>query len=612
MSEEIYEVSSTTPNLHTELARQLEALVPEAIADGKVDIAKLKELLGDDVQDEGERFGLFWPGKKRALRAAQAPTTATLRPDRDNSKDWDTTQNVFIEGDNLEVLKILQKHYHSKIKMIYIDPPYNTGTDFVYPDDFSEGLDSYLVWTHQVNEEGKKLSTNSETDGRYHSNWLNMMYPRLKLARNLLTDDGVIFISIDDAEQSNLRKICDEIFGEKNFVATICHKSRGSVSNDKLISPNHNFVLLYARHYERLFADRKLVGLDPVLTGFDLTDDKGAYKLVPVDGPGGARKGNPYYEFFGVTGYFRYSKETMQTLYDSGEIVKRGNTLQRKYYLEKAKLGRKVDTTWWDDAGYTSSATSALKALLGGNYFDSPKPVSLLVRMIKQFVPADDSIVLDFFAGSGTTGHAVMFANAEDGGSRRFVEVQLPEPIPEHSEAREAGFTAISQITRKRTDCAGASILREQSQKLDVTGVSIDIGFKAFYLADTNFSKWQVASNTSPDKLEQTLLSFSENSGDQATPEGVLLELLIKLGFSLTEKIAAESLGDLNYFSVGEGALVAYLDVKLKPTLDQIHNLLNLGPAKFIILEDAFQGDDELKTNLKQICKTKTIELWTA
>lgn len=218
MSEEIHETPSTTPNFQTELAAQLAELMPEVIADGKVDVEKLKELLDGDATDANERFGLFWPGKKRALRAAQEPTAATLRPDFENSKDWDTTKNVFIEGDNLEVLKILQKHYHAKVKMIYIDPPYNTGKDFVYPDNYKEGLDTYLEWTRQVNEEGKKLSTNSESEGRYHSNWLNMMYPRLKLARNLLSIDGAIFISIDENEVAQLLRLCEEIFGSANVL----------------------------------------------------------------------------------------------------------------------------------------------------------------------------------------------------------------------------------------------------------------------------------------------------------------------------------------------------------------------------------------------------------
>src|SRR5690606_37734202 len=247
MTDEIYETPSTTPNFRTELAAQLAELVPEAIADGKVDVEKLKELLDDDVADGVERFGLFWPGKKRAMRAAQEPTTATLKPDFENSKDWDTTQNVFIEGDNLEVLKILQKHYHAKIKLIYIDPPYNTGKDFVYPDNYKEGLDTYLEWTRQVNEEGKKVTTNAETEGRYHSNWLNMMYPRLKLARNLLTDDGAIFISIDDSEVENLKRMANEVFGESNFVGTMVWAA-GRKNDSKYISASHEYIVCFARN----------------------------------------------------------------------------------------------------------------------------------------------------------------------------------------------------------------------------------------------------------------------------------------------------------------------------------------------------------------------------
>ncbi|WP_281510943.1 site-specific DNA-methyltransferase [Corynebacterium belfantii] len=258
MSEErdmINEVPGSSPEFHTELAEQLAELVPEAVADGKIDVEKLKELLGGDVADTSERFGLFWPGKKRAMRAAQTPTTATLRPDKENSKDWDTTKNVFIEGDNLEVLKILQKHYHGKIKMIYIDPPYNTGKDFVYPDNYKEGLETYLEWSKQVNEDGKKLSSNSETEGRYHSNWLNMMYPRLKLARNLLTNDGVIFISIDDHEVAQLRRIMDEIFGEANFIEGYIWESNFRPDNSSRIErENAQHILCYARNKRHIKA----------------------------------------------------------------------------------------------------------------------------------------------------------------------------------------------------------------------------------------------------------------------------------------------------------------------------------------------------------------------
>ena len=281
------QVLSSTPDFKQEVTADLLFLIPEAFADGKLDIEKLKELLGEDAIEERERFGLFWPGKRRALRAAQEATSATLRPDQENSLNWDQTRNVFIEGDNLEVLKILQKHYHGKVKVIYIDPPYNTGKDFVYPDNFKEGLDTYLEWSRQVNEVGLKLSSNTESEGRFHSNWLNMMYPRLKLSRNLLAEDGLIFVSIDDHESAHLRKLLDEIYGENNFVASICHKSRGSVSNDKIISPNHNNLVVYARKFCLLIAS--LSGL--ILTFLDLMNRTTAapsnlYQLMDQVAPG--------------------------------------------------------------------------------------------------------------------------------------------------------------------------------------------------------------------------------------------------------------------------------------------------------------------------------------
>ena len=611
MTDDIYETPSSTPNFQTELAEQLAELVPEAVADGKIDVLKLQELLAQDATETSERFGLFWPGKQRALRIAQMPTTATLRPEPEKSKDWDTTKNVFIEGDNLEVLKILQKHYHGKIKMIYIDPPYNTGKDFVYPDNYKEGLENYLEWTRQVNNEGKKVSTNSETEGRYHSNWLTMMYPRLKLARNLLTQDGVIFVSIDDNEASHLKKLLDEIFGEANFVATICHKSRGSVSNDKIISPNHNFIHLYAKNYSTIFDQRSGIGLDPNLGGFDASDENGPYKLVPVDGPGGAKKGNPYYEFLGVEGYYRYSQTTMQELFEKGEIVKRGNTLQRKYYLSKAQESRKTDTTWWDDAGFTSSASAALKKIMGGTFFDSPKPVSLIQRMLKQFTEKD-SIILDFFAGSGTTGHAVMLQNLEDNGTRRFIQVQLPEPIANDSDAGRAGFITIADISRKRIMLASEMIEQQSTGMLGDEAQRIDLGFRSYSLADTGFAKWRVASDVDRSAFEQHLFDLRDNADDLAEADDLLTEVLLKQGYSLSEDVERVLFGSTEFRSIGNGLVLAYMNEHLKPTLDDIRLAMESNPLKFVMLEDSFQGDDELKTNLKQLCKSKNIELWTA
>jgi len=630
MSDEIYEVSSTTPNLHTELARQLEALAPEAIADGKVDIAKLKELLGDDVQDESERFGLFWPGKKRALRAAQAPTTATLRPDRDNSKDWDSTQNIFIEGDNLEVLKILQKHYHGKIKMIYIDPPYNTGKDFVYPDNYQEGLESYLEWTKQVNEEGKTLSTNAETDGRYHSNWLNMMYPRLKLARNLLKDDGVIFISIDDNEQSRLHILCDEIFGEANYVATITREAIRGGSVSKHMRTVHDYVLVYARKA----ADFGAGGIEQDGLPLDLIDAKGAYRIgreLNKWGAGSRRQDAPGMFFAvpgpngeevfpirndGSEGRWRLGRQKMSEKVAAGDVVfERRDDGTYVVYEKVREAGPKVKqfTTLFTGAYQNSRGAERLKELFGGtrSYFDYAKPCELIMDLVQLANLEDGDLVMDFFAGSGTTADAVMQANAADGIDRKWLLVQLPEPLESDSLAREDGYETISSLTRKRIELAAEKIKNGLQGQLGLASERLDFGFKSFNLTDSNFVKWHVSSDVEQDLLAQTLLDFRDKSAKTGS-ESVLTELLLKQGFSLATDVSVVELVDIKFYSVGQGVLLAYLDSNVKPTLDNLRAILDLSPARLLILEDSFQGDDELKTNLKQICATKNIEFWTA
>ena len=383
----------------------------------------MTETLGESPWRHGtdpEPFGLVWPGKRDAIDAAHAPSGGALVPVPGEGVDEDTTHNVVIEGDNLEVLKLLRETHGGRVKLIYIDPPYNTGNGFVYDDDF-----------------------------RDHARWLSMMYPRLVVARTLLADNGVIFVSIDDAEVAHLRLLMDEIFGEDQFIAQICHKARASVSNDKIISSSHNHILLYARDFARVFAERRDFGLPPDLDGFDLEDEHGPYKLVPVDGPGGARKSNPYYEFLGVRGYFRFSRETMQRLYDEGLVVKRGNSLQQKYYRSKAAQSRRTDTTWWDDGYLTSTATARLGKLVGEGIFENPKPVELIDRML-QLWARDGDTVLDFFAGSGTTGAAVVERNCREGIRCRHILVQSPEPTRDPSPARSAGFERVSDITTER------------------------------------------------------------------------------------------------------------------------------------------------------------------
>lgn len=627
MNDDIQDTPSTTPNFQTELAAKLAELVPEAIADGKVDVVKLQELLATDAADGNERFGLFWPGKKRALRAAQEPTSATLRPDFDSSKDWDATGNVFIEGDNLEVLKILQKHYHNKVKLIYIDPPYNTGRDFVYPDNFKEGLETYLEWTKQVNEEGKKVSSNAETDGRYHSNWLNMMYPRLKLARNLLTDDGVIFISIDDTESANLRRLCDEVFGENNFVADAIWRSKDNSNNDaKRFSLDHNHTLIYARSREWVPARIS----DPSKQGHFKNPDNDPrgphFDGNPLNSPN--YRENLIYSLTSPQGIeieppkngWRWSRDAMEEKIASGEIrfTADGRGIRRRTYLSDMD-GLPPSSLWIDleRTGHNRQAKYELMKLMPEDVFDTPKPVKLLKYILQVAAVDSDSIVLDFFAGSATAAHAVLQLNAEDGGNRRFIMVQLPEPTPEKSNARESGLRTIADIARRRVDLAGEAIRADLGNQIGSQDEPIDVGYRSYLLADTNFSKWRATSDVDANALEQHLLDLRESSSaDDATADDLLIEILLKQGYSLTERIATTVIDGVELRAVhdadGDVAVLAYLDEHAKPTLDQLRAIVETQPTRMIILEDAFQGDDELKTNLVQLAKSKNVELWTA
>jgi adenine-specific DNA-methyltransferase len=638
---EIFETPGLTPEFHNELIAQLAELLPEAIADGKVDFEKLKEILGDEVTDDRERFGLFWPGKKQAIRASQEPTSATLVPDLKNSKDWENTHNLFIEGDNLEVLKILQKHYHGKIKMIYIDPPYNTGKDFIYPDNYKEGLASYLEWTRQVNEEGKKISTNSESEGRYHSNWLNMMYPRLKVARNLLSSDGVIFASIDDNEQAHLRKIMDEIFGESNFVGIFkWNKTSKAPTLSKLIRNKYEYIIAYKRS-----GDLELLrGVDSYNTAAPLLNSGNPFKTICFK-PGsiGFKFSDMNFEagLYGdsdkgvelldkcevmngrnvnevrIKARFKWTQETVEQRSAEGvEIYFKTPKLTTIYYSLDSEAGNFIapsDIINDDEVGVkrNDEAYTALKELFGGKVvFEYTKPVSLLKYLIRM-IPDDSFTVLDFFSGSGTTAHAVMELNAEDGGSRRHIQVQLPEPTDEDSDARKEGFFTITDISRKRIQLAGERVERILAETLSTSDVQVDCGFRAYKLTDTNFTKWKMLSDVEPTKIEQHLLDLRDSALDLADPDTLFTEILLKQGYSLTEELGEIESAGLKIRTVGANLVMAYLDRDLKPKLEQLRRILESGPVKFIILEDAFQGDDELKTNLFQECKSRNIEFWT-
>lgn len=621
---DIHGLDGRSPEFRTQLAKQLEELVPEAIADGKVDVLKLKELLDEDAGDTKERFGLFWPGKKRAMRAAQDPTTATLKPAKELSKDWDTTENIFIEGDNLEVLKVLQKQYHNAIKMIYIDPPYNTGKDFVYPDNFKEGLQNYLEFSKQVDEGGKKISTNAETQGRYHSNWLNMMYPRLKLARNLLTDDGVIFISIDDNEQDNLKKLCGEIFGEGNFIGTYIKQSKvGGGSDSRHLVQEHEYCLVFARDINKA-AEMFIPHDSEYLKRYKEKDDKGMYFWDTFARPGlrnPIRYDIPLPDGTTIDKGWIWGKDRFEDGLKTGEVAVRETQSGWGVYFKQRlnENGKKPRSMTMDFGGTSQGKVDANSLFENKKLFDYPKSVKYVKELVRTM---DDKglIILDFFSGSGTTAHAVMQLNAEDGGNRKHIQVQLPEPTDEKSEAYKAGYKKISDIARERINRAGEKIKTDFADKLAERETSLDVGYRTFKLSDTNFTKWQSSATGDLNELQARLDLMRESSDDNASEEDLLVEVMLKLGLPLTARTESRDVAGLTIHQVvadtndevSDTQPVFYLNEHAKPTLEQLRAIVTeLTPSRFVILDDAFQGDNQLKTNLVQTCKSYDVELWT-
>lgn len=631
-----------TQNKADENYKKLSELFPNAVTEtidettGEVIRAIDKDVLMQEinthvVDGKEERYQFTWPDKKKSVLLANSPIAETLRPCREESVDFDNTENLYIEGDNLDVLKLLQETYLGKVKMIYIDPPYNTGNDFVYNDDFAENTDDYLDRSGQFDEDGNRLFHNTESNGRFHTDWLNMIYPRLKIARNLLSDDGVIFISLDDNESTNAVKICDEIFGTSNRIALICHKSRASISNDKIISPNHNIILFYAKKIELIEANRKMIGLDPILDDFKYNDNdgKGEYRLVPVDGPGGAKKGNPFYSFLGIEGYWRFSKETMQEKYNQGLVVKRGNSLYQKYYKSLAASTRRTATTWWDDGGLTSTATSKLKKLMGNSTFDTPKPLELIDRMLKMITFQNkEAIILDFFSGSATTAHAVMQLNAEDGGHRKFIMVQLPEKTDEKSEAFKAGYKNICEIGKERIRRAGkkikAQLMAEGKETRDIAekkaqgnavatskaywidspeyksankqmASDLDTGFRVLKLDSTNMK--DVYYNPAEITID-TIMGTVDNIKEDRTPEDLLFQVMLDLGVLLSSKIEKSTIGGKTVFNVEDSYLIACFDDNVT---DEVITAIAKQKPYYFVMRDSSMANDSVATNFEQI-----------
>jgi adenine-specific DNA-methyltransferase len=582
---------------------QLQQLFPEVFQEGKIDFDALKAVLGEHIETSDERYNFTWNGKNKARQIALTPSTGTLRPCKADSVNWDSTENLFIEGDNLEVLKLLQKSYHKKVKMIYIDPPYNTGKDFVYKDNFRDNMKNYLEQTGQVDSEGKKLGTNSETSGRYHSDWLNMMYPRLKLARNLLKDDGVIFISIDDNEVANLRNLCNEIFGEDNFINNVIWQKKYTRSNDaKWFSDNHDHILVYAKSKDN-FKLNLLPRNEDQLSAYRNPDNhsKGLWKATPLH----AKSGNntQAYTFKnGVTwsppkGTFRrYNDVSMEKMDLNNEIWFGENIKQipsRKSFLCDVKNGVTAVTIWpHDEVGHNHEANNELKELGLGGVFDNPKPTKLIERMITLSEKDKDSIILDFFAGSGTTAQSVMNKNKEDNGNRKFILVQLPEAVDKQSSAYKSGYPRISDFTAAR---------------LKKVCSNLNSGMKYFKLDYTNIRPWDIEAKD----LQATLEDSIQPIKPDRNAEDVLYEILLKYGIELTTPIETHTLAGAQVFSMGCGALMVCLADNL--TLEMIEAIAKLKQqldpeSTQVVFKDAGFQTSNLKTNAIQILKQAGID----
>ena len=611
--------------------QELLRLFPEIRTEGdKIDFERLKLTLGETVDVGKERYGMHWPGKADCFKTIQAPSLGTLLPCREESVNFDTTENLIIEGDNLEVLKLLQKSYLDKVKMIYIDPPYNTGNDFIYPDNYTESLQTYLEYTAQVDAEGKKFSTNTEADGRFHSKWLNMMYPRLYLARNLLREDGLIFISVDDHEIDNLKKICNEVFGEHNFIASAAwQKAYTSNMTAQFISDTHDYILIYARD-----SDSAEVGR------FARTTEQKEKFKNPDDDPRGPWKAEnlsagKYYsagqfEIEGPTGkrflpppgrYWRCNEEQYKKWLEEGRITFGKDMLGRpmlKKFLSEVGDGL-TPNTWWkhEEFGSNKEASIELKGLFDGEApFDTPKPSKLTRRML-ELVADNEALILDFFAGSGSSAHAVLDLNSQDSGNRKFILVQLPEPTDRKD------YPTIADITKERVRRVIHKLNKEDDGKLPLNGEQTqDRGFRVFKLAESNFKTWNATVPTGDvTTLQQQLELHIDHIRDGRSAEDLLYEILLKSGFPITIPVEVLTLpphpsplppGEREpdttgktVYSVAGGALFICLEREL--TWDLIRAMAEQKPERVVCLDSGFANNDQLKANAVQIFKTKGV-----
>ena len=607
-------------NIVADNLAQLKALFPELVTEGAngaaINVDVLKALVGDQtVTDADEKYGLNWHGKKKARQIALTPSTGTLRPCPEESVDWDTTQNLMIEGDNLEVLKLLQKSYAGRVKMIYIDPPYNTGRDFVYPDNFQDNIRNYLELTRQT-EGGAKITTNTDASGRFHTDWLNMIYPRIKLAHSLLREDGVIFVSIDDCEVSNLRQVMDEIFGSENFVATAIWEKADSPRNSaRQFSEDHDFVLVYSKRPE--WAPRRLPRTEEANSIYSNPDKDPRGEWLPGDPYANKPYSKGQYTIQGPTGrtfspppgrYWRISEEKLRELDADGRIwwgpTGDARPSIKRYLTEVADL---TPRTLWkkEDVGSNRTSKNELRELFPETEsFDTPKPTRMIERMLQLSTESMSSdIVMDFFAGSGTTGHAVYKLNAEDGGNRRYVLVQLPEPI-ESGENRS--FSKISELTKERLRRAGTKIKGAGQLCMG------DVGFRAFKLDTSNIRAW----NPTVNDLKTSLFDHLDHLEVGRSSDDILYEILLKLGLDLCVPIEKREIAGKQVNSVGAGVLMTCLDESIKATevealaLGMVawrKELGTVGDTTAVFRDSAFEND-VAKSNLAAILEQHGIK----
>ena len=577
---------------------KLRQLFPEVFTEDNIDWALLKATLGEAV-DLGERYGLGWKGKSDVFAKIQEKTVETLHVDRANSVDWDVTSNMLIEGDNLAALKILHKSYYGKVKMIYIDPPYNTGNDFVYNDDFKQTRKSYEAEAGITDDEGNVTRDDglcSNTGGHKHSNWLNMMYPRLFLARNLLRQDGVIFVSIDDNEVHNLRLMMNEIFGEENFVAQIVwQRKRGKDNSAKFLSRNHEYLLVFARSIDNLNFHRLALD-DTTLKAYKNPDNdpRGAYRLLGVWARG--TQGGSKYSFTAKTGQvfserlWLMNKSSMEKMDEGNRLVysPASDKIYRKLFVNE-NTGN-IPETIWNDTSNAANAADEIKKIFDFQIFDTVKPIPYIERMLQLSTEKSD-IVLDFFSGSGTTAHAVMQLNAEDGGNRQWICVQLPEQTSEKSEAFKAGYANIADIARERIRRAGAKIRTDFADKLAEREKPFDLGFRSYSVGESNFKPWNEMV-TDPEEIRQQMLDIIDPIESDATDESILTELLLKCGISPMAEV--ENRGA--YLFVPSASLA----IRLTPDLTEAEfgEILASGAQTVFLLSRALGTNETLRINL--------------